>query len=105
MDHPVKVIPGRIHFDLYNHYFRKYWRSLKAHVGDGSMGLGNVSQHFLDTAKEGFDGEDLYSVIAKLQATSPETRRELALYCLKVSSIRCHLRFDAIWASRTHTSP
>ncbi|KAF9029056.1 ribonuclease H-like protein [Hymenopellis radicata] len=83
MDHPVKVIPGRIHFDLYNHYFRKYWRSLKARVGDGSMGLGNVSQHFLETAKEDFDGEDLYSVIAKMQATSPETRRELALYCLK----------------------
>jgi DNA polymerase delta subunit 1 len=76
-------ITGRIFVDML--HFISYNYTLK---GDGAYKLGAVAQHFLQQNKEDIH----FSMISQLQAGTPETRRQLAIYCAKVSK-DVHPRF------------
>ena len=66
-------IEGRVQFDLYQAIQRDHKLS--------SYSLNSVSAHFLGEQKEDVHHSD----ISKLQDGNAETRRRLAIYCLKVS--------------------
>lgn len=67
-------IPGRIQLDLLNFI----WKNEKP--PGLSLKLNDVSKHFL-----GLEKEDIhFSIINKLQSEDSESRRRLAVYCLKV---------------------
>ncbi|MCO5575689.1 hypothetical protein L7F22_029493 [Adiantum nelumboides] len=65
------LIEGRVQFDLLQAMQRDYKLS--------SYSLNSVSAHFLGEQKEDVH----HSIIADLQNGNPETRRRLAVYCLK----------------------
>ncbi|KMZ73586.1 DNA-directed DNA polymerase [Zostera marina] len=65
------TLEGRVQFDLLQVMQRDYKLS--------SYSLNSVSAHFLGEQKEDVH----YSIITELQNGSPETRRRLAVYCLK----------------------
>lgn len=65
------TIEGRVQFDLLQAMQRDYKLS--------SYSLNSVSAHFLGEQKEDVH----HSIIADLQNGNPETRRRLAVYCLK----------------------
>ncbi|KAK9110336.1 hypothetical protein Sjap_018396 [Stephania japonica] len=68
------TIEGRVQFDLLQSMQRDYKLS--------SYSLNSVSAHFLGEQKEDVH----HSIISDLQNGNPETRRRLAVYCLKVLS-------------------
>ncbi|XP_058089815.1 DNA polymerase delta catalytic subunit isoform X2 [Magnolia sinica] len=65
------TIEGRVQFDLFQVMQRDYKLS--------SYSLNSVSAHFLAEQKEDVH----HSIISDLQNGNPETRRRLAVYCLK----------------------
>ncbi|WOG82090.1 hypothetical protein DCAR_0101251 [Daucus carota subsp. sativus] len=65
------TIEGRVQFDLFQAMQRDYKLS--------SYSLNSVSAHFLGEQKEDVH----HSIISDLQNGNPETRRRLAVYCLK----------------------
>ncbi|KAK8958305.1 DNA polymerase delta catalytic subunit [Platanthera guangdongensis] len=65
------TIEGRVQFDLFQAMQRDYKLS--------SYSLNSVSAHFLDEQKEDVH----HSIISDLQNGNSETRRRLAVYCLK----------------------
>ncbi|KAL6542498.1 DNA polymerase delta catalytic subunit [Orobanche minor] len=65
------AIEGRVQFDLLQAVQRDYKLS--------SYSLNSVSAHFLNEQKEDVH----HSIISDLQNGNPETRRRLAVYCLK----------------------
>lgn len=67
----VVNIEGRLQIDMLQYVRREY--KLRSYT------LNNVSARFLGEQKE----DVLPSMIAELQETGPETRRRLAIYCLK----------------------
>ncbi|KAF5191733.1 Dna polymerase delta catalytic subunit, partial [Thalictrum thalictroides] len=66
------TIEGRVQFDLLQSMQRDYKLS--------SYSLNSVSSHFLGEQKEDVH----HSIISDLQNGNSETRRRLAVYCLKV---------------------
>ena len=71
------TIEGRVQLDLYLAVQRDYKLS--------SYSLNAVAAHFLGEQKEDVH----HSIISDLQAGSAETRRRLAVYCLKVPEMSC----------------
>jgi DNA polymerase delta subunit 1 len=69
------TIEGRVQFDLLQAIQRDHKLS--------SYSLNSVSAHFLGEQKEDVHHSD----ISKLQDGNAETRRRLAIYCLKVGVI------------------
>ena len=67
------TIDGRVQFDLLTAITRDHKLS--------SYSLNAVSAHFLGEQKEDVH----HSIITELQNGTPESRRRLAVYCLKVS--------------------
>lgn len=67
---------GRLLLDLFPH-IREHHPGLP---GKGAYKLNGVSAHFLGETKEDIH----YSDIPVLQSGGPDTRRALAVYCLKV---------------------
>lgn len=67
---------GRLLLDVY-HYIRENHPGLP---GEGAYKLNGVAAHFLGEHKEDIS----YRQIPILQGGDADTRRELALYCLKV---------------------
>ncbi|XP_042438291.1 DNA polymerase delta catalytic subunit [Zingiber officinale] len=65
------TVEGRVQFDLFQAMQRDYKLS--------SYSLNSVSAHFLGEQKEDVH----HSIISDLQNGNPETRRRLAVYCLK----------------------
>ncbi|XP_076949772.1 DNA polymerase delta catalytic subunit-like [Bidens hawaiensis] len=65
------TLEGRVQFDLFQAMQRDYKLS--------SYSLNSVSAHFLHEQKEDVH----HSIISDLQNGNPETRRRLAVYCLK----------------------
>mmetsp|Transcript_16058 Transcript_16058/g.17971 ORF Transcript_16058/g.17971 Transcript_16058/m.17971 type:complete len:1054 (-) Transcript_16058:969-4130(-) len=65
------TMDGRIHMDMIQIIFKDYKLS--------SYSLNNVSIHFLNEQKEDVH----HGIISELQNGTPETRRRLAVYCLK----------------------
>lgn len=72
-DYKEITIDGRIQFDLLQAIQRDHKLS--------SYSLNAVSAHFLGEQKEDVH----HSIISDLQSGNEETRRRLAVYCLKVS--------------------
>ena len=72
-DYKEITIDGRIQFDLLRARQRDHKLS--------SYSLNAVSAHFLGEEKEDVH----HSIISDLQSGNEETRRRLAVYCLKVS--------------------
>ena len=73
-DYKDITIDGRIQFDLLTAITRDYKLS--------SYSLNAVSAHFLGEQKEDVH----HSIISQLQNGTDESRRRLAVYCLKVRS-------------------
>lgn len=73
-DYKEITIDGRIQFDLLQAIQRDHKLS--------SYSLNAVSAHFLGEQKEDVH----HSIISDLQSGNEETRRRLAVYCLKVRS-------------------
>lgn len=73
-DSKETVIEGRLQLDILQFMQREY--KLRSYT------LNSVCAHFLGEQKEDVH----HSVITQLQNDSPETRRRLAVYCLKVKS-------------------
>lgn len=71
-DYKEITIEGRVQFDLLLAVQRDYKLS--------SYSLNSVASHFLGEQKEDVH----HSIISDLQAGTAETRRRLAVYCLKV---------------------
>lgn len=74
------TIEGRVQFDLMQAIQRDHKLS--------SYSLNSVSAHFLGEQKEDVHHSD----ISKLQDGNAESRRRLAIYCLKVGWAAHHLR-------------
>ena len=74
-DYKEITIDGRIQFDLLQAIQRDHKLS--------SYSLNAVSAHFLGEQKEDVH----HSIISDLQQGNAETRRRLAVYCLKVSLV------------------
>jgi DNA polymerase elongation subunit (family B) len=68
---------GRLLLDVY-HYIREHY---PGRTGQGAYKLNAISEHFLGDQKENVH----YTQIPVLHRGNAETRRELAVYCLKVS--------------------
>lgn len=68
---------GRLVLDIF-HHMRERHTGLK---GEGAYKLNGVSSQFLGEKKEDID----YKQIPKLQNGDSDSRRDLAIYCLKVS--------------------
>ena len=80
-DYKEITIDGRIQFDLLQAIQRDHKLS--------SYSLNAVSAHFLGEQKEDVH----HSIISDLQSGNEETRRRLAVYCLKVNpSNHCCLK-------------
>ena len=77
-------IEGRVQFDLYQAIQRDHKLS--------SYSLNSVSAHFLGEQKEDVHHSD----ISKLQDGNAETRRRLAIYCLKVGERVGGMRIDSV---------
>ena len=75
-DYKEITIEGRVQFDLLLAVQRDYKLS--------SYSLNAVASHFLGEQKEDVH----HSIISDLQAGTAETRRRLAVYCLKASAPR-----------------
>ncbi|EEE51779.1 hypothetical protein OsJ_33228 [Oryza sativa Japonica Group] len=71
------AVEGRVQFDLLQAMQRDYKLS--------SYSLNSVSAHFLGEQKEDVH----HSIISDLQNGNSETRRRLAVYCLKVGLLDC----------------
>ena len=84
-DYKEITIEGRVQFDLLQAIQRDHKLS--------SYSLNAVSAHFLGEQKEDVH----HSIISDLQAGNSESRRRLAVYCLKVSAghAPCHLHMAA----------
>ncbi|XP_072080950.1 DNA polymerase delta catalytic subunit-like [Arachis hypogaea] len=74
------AVEGRVQFDLLQVMQRDYKLS--------SYSLNSVSAHFLSEQKEDVH----HSIISDLQNGNAETRRRLAVYCLKVHILICFSR-------------
>ena len=79
------TIDGRIQFDLLQAIQRDHKLS--------SYSLNAVSAHFLGEQKEDVH----HSIISDLQAGNDETRRRLAVYCLKVSPFLANVESPALY--------
>ena len=86
-DYKEITIDGRIQFDLLQAIQRDHKLS--------SYSLNAVSAHFLGEQKEDVH----HSIISDLQSGNEETRRRLAVYCLKVRPLKAML---ACVKSRQH---
>ncbi|MBA0816533.1 hypothetical protein Gohar_001184 [Gossypium harknessii] len=81
------TVEGRVQFDLLQAMQRDYKLS--------SYSLNSVSAHFLSEQKEDVH----HSIISDLQNGNAETRRRLAVYCLKGGNARGIGEWILLWAS------